>query len=478
MRHEFKLQDPGEGVHEVEINEVLVSEGDRIDEGQDVLVVESDKAAVELPSPHSGKVAEIRVSAGDTAEVGDVLMIIEDGEEKEEKAEQPEGEGAEAEGEETVDETEGPEAEEAEVEKVEAEQEPDEEHAARKEKPTPEKEGEPEGEKVAGKEPRPPKDETTKKRTEEEPIRAAPAARKLAREEGIDLADIEPTGSVGQITLQDVQQATKGRPEPAKKREKAEEGRRAKKPAAEKGVGERDEFGPVERRPLRSIRAATARAMARSWSEIPHVVHHDNADITELERWRRNEAREMPELTITAILAKAVVAVLRRYPRFNARYDTEANEMVLRHYHNINIAVATERGLMTPVLHDVDGKSIRVLASELAGLAERARSGRLSKEALSGGTFTITNVGGIGGTGFSPLINAPQSAILGVARARLTPVIEGDVEDLENATTRIRLLLPLVVAFDHRLLDGADAARFMNDLTEIIEDPTSLVLDI
>lgn len=509
MRHEFRLQDPGEGVAEVEINEILVAEGDEVTEGADVFVVESDKAAVELPSPYTGRVVEIRVSQGDVAAVGDVLMVVEDEEDGEEaeaqdeegrgerqRSQEPAGEHGEKPEDEGEDKPEQPHRERPEDRREEEpddarEEEPEEERprepsrrtsgsGAAREKATqrPERRGKAEPEEPAGKRAarRKPdgegdrRSERDRRPPEDAPVRAAPAARRLAEEKDLDLSDIEPTGRDGQITVEDVENALEAAAKPARPAREA--------PPEAAGTPDEDAFGPVERVPLRSIRAATARAMTRAWSTIPHVVHEDLADITELERWRRRLARDgEAEITLTPILAKAAVAVLRNHPRFNATFDGEAGEIVLRRYYNVNVAVATPRGLIAPVLRSVDRKPIRALSAELVELSGRMREGRPSKADLEGGTFTITNVGGLGGTSFAPLINPPQTAILGIARARLAPVVTGDLDTLDNARTRVRLMAPLVLAFDHRAIDGADAARFMNELMALLADPMRLLLD-
>lgn len=458
MKQEFKLQDPGEGVREVEILDMLVAEGDEVIEGQEVMTVESDKASIELPSPYEGTIDALCVKKGDTAVVGDVLMVVEDGAEGEAEPSHESGEDAEdsgdrdgetraAEGgdddagqprevpEETPEETPEP-PEEVPEEPEEVPGRPDETPEQPKETPS-----EPE--------PAPAKGE------EGAPVPASPAARKLAREQGVDLARIEPSGKDGQVVVDDVR-AT------ASQETDADAGQ----------GGDADVHGPVERRRMSSIRAATARAMARSWQEIPHVVHEDLADITELELWRRRQGDDAP--TLTPIVAKAAVIVLRDHPRFNATLDTETDELVLRQYWNINIAVATDRGLVTPVVRGVEGKSVRELSREMGELAEKAREQKLQKADLSGGTFTITNIGGLGGRGLAPLINPPQTAILGLARARAEPVVTADLGDC--AAPETRMMLPLAVSFDHRVLDGADAARFTNDLAALLSDPVSVAL--
>jgi pyruvate dehydrogenase E2 component (dihydrolipoamide acetyltransferase) len=233
----------------------------------------------------------------------------------------------------------------------------------------------------------------------------------------------------------------------------------------------------VEEVPLRSVRRATAREMARAWAEIPHVMHHDFADVTALERFRRAHADAVAEdggkLTLTVLVLKALAAALRAMPRFNASLDAEGETIILKHYCHIGVAVATDQGLLVPVVRDVDRKSLRELAVELTEQAHRARAGELERDAMQGGSFTLTNVGGIGGRLFTPIIRHPEAAILGLARARLTPTATGE---LDAPQISARLHLPLCLAFDHRLNDGAEAARFMNHILDSLQDPESLLL--
>lgn len=396
MAQEFKLQDPGEGIHEVEVREILVSKGDHVEEGQDVLVVESDKAAIELPSPYDGEVDAIKVEEGDTVKVGDVLMVFSgggDSEEKEkEKAEEPEKKGK---------------AEEKETDEKQAK-----------------------------------KDKT------DNPVKALPAARRLAEERGIDLSTIEPSGSHGQITKADVEKAEQ---QPAKP-------------------------GRERREKLKSIRRATAHHMTKAWAEIPHVSHEDDVDITLLDQLRDMQAEKVAKagghLTLTAYTLKAAASALSRHPRFNASYDAETEEIIYKENINIAVALDSKRGLLTPVIRDVNTKSVFDLAIELTELSDRVRDGTAEPKDLEGGTFTITNVGGIGGRRFAPIINHPQAAILGMARASLRPTVQ-DEKDIVP-----RYILPLILAFDHRIIDGAEAARFMNDIKAMLSNPHDFLLTL
>jgi pyruvate dehydrogenase E2 component (dihydrolipoamide acetyltransferase) len=235
----------------------------------------------------------------------------------------------------------------------------------------------------------------------------------------------------------------------------------------------------VQQVPLQSVRRATARQMSLAWAQIPHVMHQDLADITALELFRRRHAAEVEQLggklTLTVLVLRAVVAVLKQFPRFNASLDAEGGQLILKQYYHIGVAVDTERGLIVPVVRDVDRKSMTDLAIELTALVEQVRQGKVNRDDLQGGTFTITNPGAIGGTTFTPIINYPEVAILGLGRTRLEPVVQGDID---NFTIAPRLCLPLHLAFDHRVNDGADAARFMRTLIDTLRDPEAFLLRV
>lgn len=237
------------------------------------------------------------------------------------------------------------------------------------------------------------------------------------------------------------------------------------------------QWGSVERVPLRSIRRATAKRMALSWSQVPHVTHMDEADITDLEAFRQRHKGEIEaqggKLSVTIFALKAVAAALKAFPQFNASLDTEAEEIILKHYRHIGVAVDTDRGLLVPVIRDVDCKGIADLSKELPDLATRTREGKADVKDMAGGTFTITNIGSLGGTGFTPIINYPQVAILGMGQGRMKPVVRQDKDKNEIVP---RLIMPFALGFDHRVLDGADAARFLNFIIDIFEDPEKLIV--
>lgn len=451
MSREFRLQDPGEGIHEAEVLEIEVSQGDQVEEGDVLLTVETDKAATEIPSPYTGTVERVAVSPGDQIRVGDLLMSF-SGEGDGEEQTPPEAEGGE-DAEATSGETVG--GKDADAQPREA------------------------GE----------ADEAAPKGGREGPIPAAPSTRRLARELGVDLADVEPSGPGGRVLPGDVRAFAEGagaetREEPARERPEAQaqEGRERRGPSFAEPYQPPDfsRWGEIERVPLRSVRRAIAREMARSWAQIPHVMHQDVADITELERFRADHAAEVEEaggkLTLTILVLKAAVAALKDFPRFNASLDPDDESIVLKHYYHLGVAVATERGLLVPVIRDVDRKSVTELAVELVAIAERARRGESGREEMQGGTFSVTNVGAIGGTVFTPIIRHPEVAILGLARAGLQPVVEGG--DIGGAKVTTRLRLPLCLAFDHRVNDGAEAAQFVNRMVERLQDPEALLLSV
>ena len=478
MPREFKLPDLGEGIHEGEIVEVLVSVGDKVEDGSPVMVIETDKAETEVPSPVNGVVKEIKVKSGDIVNVGDVLMVFTQAgeaeeEETEDKEKQPEKGEKEDEGEAQEDKAEK-------KEKVEEEDQPEEKEPSEKAEKKEETKEEPAAEKKEKEKEK--VEEPEAKRPQGGPVPAAPSTRRLARELGVDLHDVTPSGPGGRVTSEDVRAfAEEGKkPKEAPEEKKAAEKQPAGQPPAFAEAGPLPDFsqwGPVERQPLRSVRRATAKRMAQSWSQIPHVTHADEADITDLEAFRQKHKEEVASkggsLSLTVFALKAAVAALRAFPRFNASLDTENEEIILKNYYHIGVAVDTDKGLIVPSIRDVDRKSIYDLSRELDELIARAREGKVDRDDMSGGTFTITNVGPLGGTGFTPIINYPQVAILGLAKAHYRPVVMGDERNFKIVP---RLILPLIVGFDHRVLDGADAARFINTVISALHDPEQLLM--
>jgi pyruvate dehydrogenase E2 component (dihydrolipoamide acetyltransferase) len=301
-----------------------------------------------------------------------------------------------------------------------------------------------------------------------DPVPAAPSARALARQLGVDIAEVPGSGPGGRITREDVKARAKvlirgaaGAGSPAS-------------PGVQPELPDFGQWGEVEREPLSSVRRATARAMANSWNSVPHVTQFDHADITQLESMRKrfNARPEVAErkLSMTAIVIKMVASVLRQFPKFNASLDLAGDAVIYKKYVHVGVAVDTERGLLVPVIRDADRKNLVEIASELGELARRAREKKVGLDELRGASFTVTNLGGLGTTYFSPIVNWPEVAILGVGRAEQQAV-------LEDGQFQPRLILPLSISYDHRLIDGADAARFLRRLAEALEQPLLLLLD-
>jgi pyruvate dehydrogenase E2 component (dihydrolipoamide acetyltransferase) len=427
MAKEFKLPDLGEGIHEGEVLAVRVGVGQAVREGDIILEVETDKAAVELPSPYTGTVLEIRVKPGETVRVGQVLMVFAESGDKPAAA-------AEA------------------AAPAHAPAPPAAAFAAQASGPR------------------------------QGPVPASPATRRLARELGVDLARVPASGAAGLVTADDVRAfAARGRsaeaPAAAPAPTPAEAAAAVPERAAE--LPDFSRWGAVERVPFRSIRRATARQMSLAWSQIPHVNSQDYVDVTRLEAFRRKHKQEVEalggRLTLTVFALKAAATTLRAHPRVNASLDAGAAEIVLKKYYHIGVAVNTEEGLVVPVLRDVDDKSIKALAVEFDGLAQRAHARKIPLEEFQGGTFTITNAGALGGWSFAPIINFPQVAILGLGQARPRPaVVKGD----KGLAIAPRLIMPAVLCIDHRVLDGADAVAFLRDFKRIMEDPDELLMSL
>ncbi len=438
----FALPDLGEGLTEAEIVKVLVSEGDVVAEDAPLLEVETDKATVEIPSPVGGRVTRIHVQPGQTVKVGDVLVTFD-----------------EAPGARTGREGESPSSTTTTTTGLRGAPAPPSRSAAPAS--------------VAG---------ATAPARASGPVAATPATRRLAREIGVDLRSVRASGRGGRVTDDDVRAAAGPKPAapaPAGARRIAPQRPAVAKPLAPVGVEPPalpnfEQWGPVERQPLSHLRRTIAQRMALSATLIPHVTHFDRADITDLDAIIKRNVEPARQrgltLTLTSFLLKAAALALRDHPQFNASLDPAAGELIVKRYRHLGIAVATERGLIVPVIRDVDTKPLPELQRELAALAQRVRDGKATLDDLRGGTFTVTNIGALGGTGAIPIINYPEVAILGAARAREEPAVrEGRIVP--------RVLLPLTLTFDHRVADGADGARFAADIVRRLERPEQLLLE-
>jgi pyruvate dehydrogenase E2 component (dihydrolipoamide acetyltransferase) len=475
---EFRLPSLGENVAGGDVLHVLVKVGDEVVCDQPLLELETDKATIEVPSTVEGRVSEVRVKDGDRIEVGDVAFVIEASGRSATKASTikvervhaaapPGGEAGtfvHGTGPEDVAPTGGLDQHVSGQLRRPAEDKPGmledalEESRAEAALRT----GIPRGAVVS----MPPREEGARR-----PAPAAPSVRRTARELGVDIGQVTGSGPGGRISSEDVKAHVKrvmssGGPRPA-----ASEG--APGLAAPAPLPDFSKWGPIERKPMRAVRRKTAEHLSRAWVTVPHVTQCDKADITDLEALRERFARRAEaaggKLTVTAVALKVVAAALKAFPQVNASADMTAEEIVYKQYVHVGVAVDTDRGLLVPVIRDVDRKSIVALSIELAQAAERARAGKAALEEMQGGCFTITNLGGIGGTYFTPIVNHPEVAILGLSRARMEPV-------WKDGQFQPRLMLPLSLSYDHRVIDGADAIRFLRWIAEAMEQPFLLSL--
>lgn len=463
MEAQVKLPDMGEGVESATIAAILVSEGDQIEEDQDILELETEKAVAQMPSPKAGKVKEIHVKENQEVSLGDLLLTLDvegEGEAGEQEAEETQEETAAEESEEAEAEQEAAEESQAETEEAAAAEEaeerrPQQKPAAKQKKAKPDEAGK-EGPEAAERRGKPPAAGKRRSDTAPSDIPAAPATRQLARELGVDLRQVEGRGEGGWITASDVKRAAKGTVEAARPEG---EGR------------ERDQWGVIRREALPTIRKTIAKRMRASKDTAAHVTHFDDADVTELEAFRREHQDDFEgvEFTPLPFVVRAALDALKDHPLVNAALDLERGEIIYKEYYGIGIAVATDRGLIVPVLRDADGLSIYETAQAIDELAERVRAGDFELKDLKGGTFSVSNLGAIGGRYATPIINYPESAVLLPGRARKMPVVRNDAVE-------VRLMLPLSLTYDHRLVDGAAAQGFLNDVKAYLEDPGRLLM--
>lgn len=456
MPTDFTLPELGENIAGGDVVRILVSVGDSVKKDQPVLELETDKATIEVPSTVSGTVTEVKIKQGEKVKVGQVVL--------------------------TLDSAAAPaKAEPATAEKKDEKSGTPESVAADKPKAQPA--GAPEegglSQEMPGGATEAPAAESKPKRGEVVDIRgaarnipapqpqveaespgpaapAAPSVRRLARELGVDIRGVAGSGPAGRISVDDVQ---------AFVRSALAGGVPASAPSA---LPDFTKWGDVERKPMSNIRRKTAEHLTHAWNAIPHVTQHDKADITALEALRKQYSPQAEKaggkLTMTAIALKIVATALGKFPQFNSSIDVARNEIVFRKAIHVGVAADTERGLLVPVIRDVDRKGVIQLAAELGAASEKARSGKLSLDDMQGGGFTITNLGGIGGTSFTPIVNWPEVAILGISRGAREPVYV-------NNAFEPRLMLPLSLSYDHRVIDGADAARFLRWVAEAFEQP-------
>lgn len=440
MPVEFKLPELGENVEKGDVVRVLVAAGDVVAKDQPVLELETDKATIEVPTSIAGKIAEVRVKVGDKVKVGQAVFTIDDAA----------GNGA------------GPVAPKPAA--AAAVQTP-----APAPAPAPPTAPTPVAAPAAppAKAPAPVVDIAAARPAPAprpdgaSPVPAAPSTRRYARELGVEIAEVPGTGPGGRIGQADVKEHVKSL--------------LAQPGGARVSSGPLPDFskwGEVDIRPMSNIRRKTAEHLSGAW-QAPHVTQHDRADVTELEAFRRTQGSKVEKaggkLTVTAILLKVISLALKKYPQFASSVDMANNAVVFKHYCHLGVAVDTPNGLLVPVIRDVDQKTITDIAVELAAISQKARDKKLTLDDMSGAVFTISNLGGIGGTAFTPIVNHPEVAILGVSRGAIEPVWR------DNAFVP-REMLPLSLSYDHRVIDGADGARFLRFVADALEHPLSIFL--
>ncbi len=413
---------------DIEVIEVIISVGDKVEKDDSIITLESDKATMEIPSPLAGKITLLNVNVGDRISEGACIAEIEVTEDTT-KTEKPE----------TV------------IEQVS------------EEIPAPVVED------IKPSSPRPAPVPVSSDDIKRVVAHASPSIRKFARELGVDISLVKGSGNKGRVLKEDIQNYVK----------KSFENPSSSSSVTGLQIGEAaqidfSKFGEIESQPLSRIKKISGSHLHRSWVTVPHVTQFDESDITDLEAFRKSLAKEAEKkgvrLTPLVFIMKAVVSALKQYPEFNASLDATGDNLILKKYFHIGVAVDTPNGLMVPVIRDVDKKGIYELSAELAETAGRAREAKLSPMDLQGGCFSISSLGGIGGTQFTPIVNAPEVAILGVARSKMQPVYQPD------GTFKPALMLPLALSYDHRVIDGAQGAHFTNYLSQVLSDMRRVLL--
>ena len=472
---EFKVPELGENVAGGDVMRVMVNVGDTVSRDQPVLELETDKATIEVPSTVAGTVKEIRVKKGDKVKVGAVVLTVEEGgvsgngaskkaaAKPEEKAAKPVEDAAAKTDEEAAPKTEAPASESKPAQEGRA----DSKILAMPPRATQEAPPAPAPRADAG-----PAKAGHSDRSDRGPVAAAsPAVRRLAREIGVNVDEVQGSGPAGRISQDDVKEHA--RRILSSVSSSAGSGGAASAGRAVRPLPDFQKWGEVDRQAWSNIRRTTSEHLSYAWNVIPHVTQFDKADVTAIEELRKKFKEQIAKaggnLTVTAILVKILAIAVKKFPQFNASVDTERGEIIYKKYVNVGVAVDTDRGLLVPVVRNADRKNITEIAIELNQLATKARDRKLSLEEMSGGGISISNLGGIGGTAFTPIVNWPEVAILGVSRASTEPVWTND-------SFQPRPMLPLSLSYDHRVIDGADAMRFLRWVAEAIEQPFLLSL--
>ncbi len=441
---DFVIPELGENVAGGDVVRIMVKPGDTLKKDQPVLELETDKATIEVPSSVAGVVKELKVKSGDKVKVGQVVLTVDEAASAPAAAPAASTSAAPA----------------APADKAPAKAAP---------APAAEPVEQPPSKVVdinrgPSRPAAAPAPQATPASSAAASVPAAPSTRRYARELGVDITAVDGSGPGGRVSMDDVKSHA---------REIISGGGGGGRIAAAP-LPDFSQWGEVEVQPLKTIRRITAERMAQTWATVPHVTQCDKADVTDLEKLRQKYAKKAEQaggkLTITAIALKVIAAALKTFPDFNSSIDVAGNALVLKKYVHIGVAVDTERGLLVPVVRDVDKKNIVQLSVELAQFAEKTKAGKLQPAEMQGGSFTISNLGGIGGTYFTPIVNAPEVAILGMSRSVMEPVWTG--ESFEP-----RLMMPLSLSYDHRVIDGAKAIRFLRWVCEAFEQPFLLSLE-
>jgi pyruvate dehydrogenase E2 component (dihydrolipoamide acetyltransferase) len=503
---DFTLPELGEQIEGGDVLRILVKTGDTIAKDQAVLELETDKATIEVPSSVAGTVKEIKVKEGEKVKVGQAILSVDDGAQgaaKQAGAGEPAKAGAAKPAAAKAAPAKPADAAHKPAEEESPDMQPDLQATNQSTQPDkagvkdpsvgPGKAGDADaGDDDAAETPATDAPRSFKNRDAEAPddrkvvdinrggraiaeaapsadappAPAAPSVRRMAREIGVDINEVPGSGPAGRISVDDVKAHAK----------RLVTSTRAGGQAATVPLPDFTRWGQVERQPMRAVRRKTAEHLSAAWASVPHVTQCDLADITGLEELRKKYAKQVEaaggNLTVTSIAVKVIAAALRVFPQFNSSVDMAAGEIVLKKFVNIGIAVDTDRGLLVPVIRDADRKNIVQLSVELAQLSEKARTRKIALEDMQGGCFSISNLGGIGGTYFTPIVNAPEVAILGISRARMEPVY-----NKETGGFAPRFMLPLSLSYDHRVIDGADGIRFLRWVAEALEQPFLLALN-
>lgn len=478
MIKEVKLPEISENVEHGDVIKVLVKTGDSISKDQPIIELETEKATFEVPSTEEGIIKEILVKEGDVIDIGAVIIKVEtdskNGSADSDKDENSIKESKEKDKKESKDESKKEEIKE-EIKEDDVNEEEDEENKQES------KEEDEEGKETESKDSEDESDKEDNLKSElvrpgesnkliekiknKDLAPASPSVRRLARELGVEVSDVTGTGKSGRITEDDVKLYVKSLMEGAD----SETGSTALR---SKALPDFSKYGEISKEPMSKVRSITAESMTYAWT-TPMVTQFDKADITLAEEFRKKYAKSVESkgghLTITSLLVKICTEALKKFPQFNSSIDVNKKEIIYKKYFNVGIAVDTDRGLLVPVIRDTDKKTITDISAELNNLAEKARTKKITPDEMDGGNFTISNLGGIGGTAFTPIVYSPQVAILGVSRASIEAVyINGNFEP--------KMMMPLMLTYDHRIIDGADAARFLRWICEVLENPMTILL--